>query len=52
MVYFFTVTAPVVAASSAAALADAGSNTPNTESYTVYMGKNQSENELLIKYGK
>ena len=50
MVYFFTVTAPVVAAS-AAASADAGSNT-NTESYTVYMGKNQSENELLIKYGK
>ena len=49
MVYFFTVTAPVVAAS--AASADAGSNT-NTESYTVYMGKNQSENELLIKYGR
>ena len=49
MVYFFTVTAPVVVAASAAS-AD-GSNT-NTESYTVYMGKNQSENELLIKYGK
>lgn len=48
MVYFFTVTAPVVAASAASA---DGSNT-NTESYTVYMGKNQSENELLIKYGR
>jgi len=43
MVYFFTVTAP--------APVSAADGAGSIESYTVYMGKNQSENELLIKYG-